>query len=356
MAEETDEAAALRAENAELQRRNQELLAQTARVPAGQQAVNVLRATSVVVLLLLGAICATAAVPAIWSRNLVLNTDRYVETLTPLASDPGLQAGIVKAIDKQFADNVDVKGLLIDVLPPRAVVLAGPIESGVNSLVNTVATKFVQSDAFQTIWVQMNRVTHTALVAILTGKGGGDQVLAVKNGELILDIGPVVEQVKTLLVDAGLTIASKVPSVGATFVVAQVKGVESARTYVRMLDRTADLLPVLAAVLIAVGVVVSKHRRRTLIIAALSIAGGMLVLGVGLAIARTVLSSTNLPGIYIDRATASGLFDTRGPLPARRSAHRVRGGVAGRGARLVGRAVPAGSFHPASHRDGAGGA
>src|SRR4051794_14635397 len=65
--------AALHAQIGDLMRRNQELEA-THR--PGHHWQGVLRATTAVVLVVLGAVLVTAAVPAIWSRNLVLNTER----------------------------------------------------------------------------------------------------------------------------------------------------------------------------------------------------------------------------------------------------------------------------------------
>src|SRR4051812_38014152 len=154
---------ALHAQIGDLMRRNQEL---EAAQPAGHHWQGALRATTAVILVILGAVFVTAAVPAIWGRNLVLNTDRYVETLSPLATDPGVQKAVVKAVDEQFTSRVDVSGAVQQVLPPRAAdLLSGPLAGAASSLVNNVATRFVESKAFATMWETMNRVAHSALVA-----------------------------------------------------------------------------------------------------------------------------------------------------------------------------------------------
>lgn len=301
-----DDLGAVLAENEELRRRNEEL--EKGIGHSGWRGR--LRAAVVVVLVVLGTLLATVSAPAIWGRNLVLNTDRYVETLTPLASDPGIQAAVVKAIDAQFAAHVDVRAFVEDVLPPRAAPLAGPIESAMNSLVDRVATAFVQSNAFKSIWIGANRAAHSALVAILTGENTSDrQALEVQNGTLTLNLGTVIAAVKQRLVDAGLTIAANVPVVGATIQIAQVKGLEQARSYTRLLDRTADWLPLLALACFAGALVATRRRRRTLVISALSVAGGMLAIGLGLAIARS-LYLDSLPLKYLTTKSAADLFDT----------------------------------------------
>ncbi len=289
---------ALRARNAKLERPT-----------VGQRSRSALRATAVVVLLTLGALLVTVAVPAIWARNLVLNTDRYVQTMAPLASDPGLQAGVVKAIDKQFNDNVDIEALAKDVLPSKAGILAGPLESAAQGLVNTVATRFVESAAFVTIWKDMNRIAHKEIVAVLTGKGGSDTAVSIRNNTVTLNLAPVITAVKTQLVSSGLSVASKVPVVGATIQIAHVKGVDKARSLVSLLNKAAWWLPLLGLVLLVAGVLISRHRRRSTIIAALSVAGGMLVIAIGLVIGRNLYLNA-LPGVYLSRSAASGLFDT----------------------------------------------
>ncbi|SOD72465.1 hypothetical protein SAMN05892883_1856 [Jatrophihabitans sp. GAS493] len=302
-----DEAELLRRQNAELLRRNSELEKRVQRPPRNW--ANIARAAGVFVLVLLGAVCATLSVPAIWSRNLVLNTDRYVQTMTPLASNPGIQAAVIKAVDQQFAENVDVKALLADVLPPRAAVLAGPLQSAANSLVNTVATKFVESDAFVTIWVQVNKIAHTQIVALLTGKGSASDVLSIQNGNVLLNLAPIVEQVKTQLVQAGLGVAARVPAVGVTIQIAEVKGIEAARTYVHLLDRIAHWLPLLAIIFFVLAAFLSRRHRRTVVISALSTAFGMLLLGIGLAIGKSVYLN-DLPLQYLTESSAGELFDT----------------------------------------------
>lgn len=57
------------------------------------------RTTAAVVFVTVGVLCMVISAPAIWSRNLLLNTDRYLETLAPVTQDPAVQGAIVKAVD-----------------------------------------------------------------------------------------------------------------------------------------------------------------------------------------------------------------------------------------------------------------
>jgi hypothetical protein len=280
------------------------------RPTGGKRALNILRATAVVLLMTIGALLVIVSVPAIWGRNLLLNTDRYVQTMSPLASDPGVQAGIIKAIDKQFDDNVDLEALAKQVLPPKASPLAGPLQSAAEGLVNTVATKFVQSDAFVTLWEGINRTAHKQIDAVLTGRNGGaNDAVAIKKNIVTLNLAPVIIAVKKQLVGAGLTVASKVPVVGTTIEIAHLKGVDQVRSYVRLLNRAAVWLPLLGIGCLLVAILLSRKRRRSTIIAAISVTVGMVVIAAGLAIGRK-LYLDSLPGIYLTNSAAESIYNT----------------------------------------------
>ena len=206
--EEHPDSEALQREVDELRGRNAELEAIQHASPA-QRAGRIARSTAAVILIVVGVLCFTIAPLAIWGRNLVLNTDRYVATLKPVASDPGVQDAVIRAVDNQVNSHIDIKSYISDVLPPRAAqALAGPLQSAVTGLVNTVTTKFVQSDAFQTLWVEMNRAVHQSLQHILTGTIPANAALQTKGNKLYLDLSALVDKVKAQLVAAGLSVAS----------------------------------------------------------------------------------------------------------------------------------------------------
>ncbi len=280
------------------------------RPSGGKRALNILRVTAVILLMTIGALLVIVSVPAIWGRNLLLNTDRYVQTMSPLASDPGVQAGMIKAIDKQFDDSVDLEALAKQVLPPKAAPLAGPLQSAAEGLVNTVATKFVQSDAFVTLWDGMNRVAHRQIDAVLTGRNGGSgNAVAIRNNTVTLNLAPLIIAVKKQLVGAGLTVASKVPVVGSTIEIAHVKGVDQVRSYVRLLNRAAVWLPLLGLACLIAAILLSRKRRRSTIIAAISVSVGMVLIAAGLAIGRK-LYLDSLPGIYLTHEAAESIYNT----------------------------------------------
>jgi hypothetical protein len=184
------------------------------------------------------------------------------------------------------------------------------VKSAIEGLVNTVTTKFVESPAFQKIWEGVNRTAHQQLVQILTGKGPLNAVVSIdRSGNVTLDLGQLVAQVKAQLVAAGLTVAEKVPVVGATLTVGQVKGLAHAQSLVRFLNTLADWLPWIGLVLVIGGVLLARHRRRFFVAAALGVALGMLLLGLGLLIGRNIYLDA-IPTAQLPRATAATIWNT----------------------------------------------
>lgn len=304
-----DDAPAQESELDRLRRRNQELEdAHAASITTRLARIG--RSVGSAILIVLGVLCLTVAPPAIWGRNLLLNTDRYVETLTPLAADPGVQQTVISAVNQQVDNNVDVTALVGQVLPSRAASLLGPpLQSAVTGLVNSVTTKFVQSDAFRTLWVTINRAAHQQVVYLLTGTQPANAVVRLNDdGKIILDLSQVVEQVKQRLVAAGLTVAKNLPAVGATIELADAKGLVNARKGARLLNTVADWLPWVGIVLAGIGIVVARRRRRALISAALGLAAGMIVVGIALLFGRNYYLDHVPP--QLPRDTASYVFDT----------------------------------------------
>ncbi len=279
-----------------------------AAAPHPHRALGWLRNSAVVLLLVLATLLALLSPPVIWGRNLLLNTDRYVSTLTPLAANAGVQQAVITEVDKQIDANLDVKALAQSVLPPAASALAGPLAAAATTLVNNVVTKFVQSPAFQKLWVTINRVAHTELVALLTGKKPAGDALTITRGSVLLDLSAVVVAAKSQLVDAGLSVASQVPVVGATIKVAQIDGLEKAQAWTRFINKVANWLPWVMLLFFAGAIALAHRRRRTLLIAAGCVAGAMVLLALILNVARHFY--INGVKAYLDATTAGQVYDT----------------------------------------------
>jgi hypothetical protein len=322
-AEERAELERLRAENAALRARvGQEGAAGTDTEPTpGARRVGRQRWRSIVATLMIVVACVLAplSVVAIWTRNQVTNTDRYVATVAPLADDPAIQNAIADQITAQVFTYIDVQGLTnqaVDALAERGLTptladqlraLAVPIANGVQSFTRSQVGKVVESDAFADAWVQANRVAHAELVAALTGEGGG--AVTVENDTVSLNMAAFIETVKQRLVDSGFTVAARIPTVDASFVLFHSEDITRVRSGFNLLNTLGVWLPVIAIVLLVLGVYVAKDHRRALVGAALGVAVSMVVLALALTVFRSIYLDA-VPAAVLPHDAAAVLYDT----------------------------------------------
>ncbi|MGR4879845.1 hypothetical protein ACIPUC_10485 [Streptomyces sp. LARHCF249] len=271
------------------------------------------------VLITLTCILVPVSLLTVWVHDIVLDTGRYVSTVSPLASDPDIEAAAVHRITEAADVRVDGSRVTADLakwleaqgLPPRvgtAVKALGPqLDSAADAAVGKVATRFVESDRFESVWTAANRAAHSAVVHALTGEGRG--AVGVDGGTVTLDLGAAVENVKQDLVKAGLAPAEKIPRVDRQMVLFQSDELAKIRGAVHLLDAVGNWLPVLTVVLGAIGVLLARRRRRALVTTALCAAAACLVLAVGLAVARRHYLD-HLPAQVQSPAAAAAVFDT----------------------------------------------
>jgi len=270
-------------------------------------------------LIVVACVLAPLSVAAVWTRNQVTNTDRYVATVTPLADDPAIQAAIADQITAQVFRYIDVQGLVnqsVDALSERGLTPAladqlaafsVPIANGVQSFTRSQVAKVVASDAFADAWVQANRVAHDELVKALTGEGGG--AVTVANDTVSLNLAPFIQTVKARLVEAGFSVAARIPEVNASFVLFQSQDITRARSAFNLLNTLGVWLPILTLVLLAIGVYVARDHRRALVGAALGVAAGMVVLALSLAVFRSIYLDA-VPASVLPHDAAAVLYDT----------------------------------------------
>ncbi|MEV7547916.1 hypothetical protein AB0O29_36070, partial [Streptomyces sp. NPDC089915] len=174
------------------------------------------------VLIVLGCLLAPLGILASWTSDIVGNTDRYVTTVAPLASDPDVRAAVANRVTGAVMEHIDLPALLADAAPDERPLLekalgrlGGSLEGALSSFVREKAQDVVASDAFGTVWTDANRAVHTSLVRALTGSGEG--AVTVENDAVTLDLAPVIEQVKQRLVRSGLGVAAKIPEIHGTY-------------------------------------------------------------------------------------------------------------------------------------------
>jgi hypothetical protein len=270
-------------------------------------------------LIVLGCLLALPAVVAVWSSNQISNTDRYVETVAPLASTPSVQNAVADRVTKEITQRIDVPAILattVAALEARGLPaqvgdtlagLSGPIASGFGSFVHDRTLQFTRTDAFKDTWIQVNRIAHRQLNAVLSGNGS--KILKVQGDTISLDLGPIIAGVKQKLVDSGLQVAGVIPDVHPTFQLFRSKDLVTAQRGYKLLNMLRWVLPILSLLLVGLGIHLARDHRRALVGAGLGLAAAMLLLVVGLIIGRMAyLNQVVANGL--STAAAQDIFDT----------------------------------------------
>jgi hypothetical protein len=277
------------------------------------------RSVVATLLIVIGCILAPISVVAVWTKNLVTDTDQYVATVAPLASDPAIQNAIADRITAEIFTHLDVVGITnqaVDALAERGLpplvatqlqALSQPLASGVQTFVRDEVGKVVASDSFADAWLTANRAAHQALVAALTGETR--EGVTIENDTVTINLGPFIQEVKQRLIDRGFELASRIPNVNPSFVLVQSDYIAQARGAFNLLNAIGNWLPVIALFFLAIGIYVAKGHRRALVGGGLGLAGGMLALGLALALFRTIYLN-ELPLGVLTRDAAASFYDT----------------------------------------------
>ena len=127
------------------------------------------------------------------------------------------------------------------------------ISQAVEGLATDVAQRFLESDQFETLWRELNRRAHDQVRNVLTGEGKRVEA----GGKVVVQLGPVVQKVRTKLEGLGLDIfsdASGGTRVSNQLVLFQSDDLETVQGGVDLLQSLAVVLPILTVLLLAAAV------------------------------------------------------------------------------------------------------
>lgn len=253
------------------------------------------RAVVSAVCIILAGIVVPVSITAAWARTALVDENAFVRTFAPLAQDPGVQQVVIDQAAAAVRSAVDIPAITDSVfdgvqtldLPPAALsaldLLRGPAASGLQSLVDGAVAGVVRSDAFSAAWQQALVSTHRSLVAIATGSGEG--ALSVDaQGQLGIQLAPIIEQVKSTLIAQGFGVAQSIPVVDRTIVIAQSDALPLIATGYAVAVAAGTWLPVAAAMLFLLGVLTARRRTTALLGSGIALAAGALGTAAALAV------------------------------------------------------------------------
>lgn len=307
--------ASLQQENAALKARDVEISSPDAAGSASRGVAAVLphrrsRGWAVLsaVLIVVGLILAPISVVSSWAKVQLSSTDQFVATFAPLADDPAVQSYVSAQVVAAIEEQVDIPAITGEVfdglselgLPPRAAaalqLLKAPAAVGVQNLVTTAVDRLIASDAFSDIWAAALRVSHRQLTATL--QGDTNAALSISgSGQLGVQLGPIIDEVKSRLVADGFAFAANLPSVQRTVVIATADAFTTVQLVYGLAIAVGTWMPFVALVLLAAGVLIARRRVGVLIGTSVALGLIMAALAAGFGVGRLFFVSSVSPSL-----------------------------------------------------------
>jgi len=256
--------------------------------------------------IIVAAVLVPVSVVAAWARAELVDEDRFVAMLGPLAREPSVQQLVIDqtmAAIEQKADFEQITGSVIDGvaglgLPRRAAdaldLLRQPAADGLRDLVQNAVTGIVESDAFANTWTTAVRGAHRVLTTTAMSDGGGIVVLT--DDGLGVELGPIVEQVKSGLTERGFGVARLIPSVDRTIIIGDGQAVVTTRLVYGVAVAVGTWLPFVTLALFVVGIFIARRRSLATVGSGLAVAvgGASLALGLGVGALGVTSAAQNL--------------------------------------------------------------
>lgn len=240
--------------------------------------------------LILAVALTPAAIVTHWTTSEVTNTQRFVATMSPLASNPAVQDAIIAEVTALVDEKINVQGVTESLfsglgtslnLPDAAMkaleLLAAPAAGGIEDLIHTRISDAVRSKAFATAWTRTLTLTQEQTIALL--KGDPNSALKLSNdGTLTLPLKPLIAEIKKELIAQGVTFASVIPETDKSITIAKIPELALARVLYQIGVGVGTWLPWIVVALLAVGIAAARRRPRALAATASVMLGVMLLM------------------------------------------------------------------------------
>jgi hypothetical protein len=207
--------------------------------------LSLVRGVVATLLIAAGLLALAVGLPAGWLDRHLLESDEYVERITPLIAEPAVQAQVAANLAGAVHERVDV--------PTR-----------LSPLVDRAAEQVVATDAFAAVWGEAVRLSHEHAMAAVRDEGRG---LALDGGTLSIELAPLLDAFVPRLDQVGVPGVGVLDRVGGSIELVSSPRLGTASWGVRFVDEWGFRLIPIGAVLMGLGVLVARRTGFALFVA-----------------------------------------------------------------------------------------
>lgn len=249
--------AAIQAENADLKK--QLATQQPKKTKHGSTTNPLWRKIAVGVLVVLAVVALVASVSVSWVKTTIQNEDQFVATLEPLPQEEAVASVIALRVADGIVGASDVEVWVAENLPDGLKFLSVPVTESITAVIAGAANEVIVSDAFGSVWSAALRATHRAASAVISGNGG---VLESEGGVVSINLDEIAGAVIDRVESTGLELPDNDVEIGS-IVVYEDGQLATVQSLAQAIDTLGWFLPLMALILIAAAIWLSRDRRRT---------------------------------------------------------------------------------------------
>ena len=161
------------------------------------------RRISSLILLIIGIVALFVAIPVLWLNHTLLTTDGWVEAVGPVTEDPAVQDAVANAVVQEYSRQENIgPGFRSSFLKnPRN---WRPIITLLQMAARQVVKFIISTDAFEGIWTEANRLSHSLAMAGFTRADQIDGQLVERAESMEIDLQGIIETLRQELQRRGL--------------------------------------------------------------------------------------------------------------------------------------------------------
>ena len=266
------------------------------------------RTVFAIVFILFGALMAPVALVSAQARVQVTDTETFVETFAPLASNPDVKRFVTDQTVEAIENVIDIPGVTTRALDNIAPGATGPLvtrarnrvqamlAAGIRGLIHDTVSQFVNSDLFIRAWSNAVRASHGQVVATLQGDSNAAVTLG-RDGSVSVQLGPIIQSISRLLVTRGLSFAQNIPVTQRSVTLVHTSSMQNLVIGYGLVVLAGTWLPWLSLGALVVGVLLAIRRSRALMWATVALAASMTFLLAGFGVGRVFFLASVAPGV-----------------------------------------------------------
>jgi hypothetical protein len=198
------------------------------------------------------------AIFSIWANRQALNTDNWVSTSGRLLANKNVEERLSNYLAEEFLSSDNLKTTLEAQLPERLKPLGAAAAGALRQVAPAIAERALENPNVQMLWAEANRRAHERLLEVLDG---GGSTVSTENGEVTLELAPLVERIGQEI-GVGVGVAENLPPAAGRLVILKSDQLEAAQKGANLVRELPIFLTLLALILFAVAIWIAGPARR----------------------------------------------------------------------------------------------